>query len=96
MFILWYIFYMKRMQLPVIDIKKYGGKQVAIVAGKIVGAGDDTHALVKGVKKKFPHVTWREILLVSARAGRFSAVMLVAVSGARLFLPYMRPILRRA
>lgn len=69
MFILWYIFYMKRMQLPVIDIKKYGGKQVAIVAGKIVGAGDDTHALVKGVKKKFPHVTWREILLVSVPKG---------------------------
>ena len=60
---------MKSLNIPPIDVKKYGGKQVAIVGGKIVGAHDDTRALVEEVKKKFPQVTWQEILLVSVPKG---------------------------
>lgn len=60
---------MKKMQLPIIDVKKYGGKQVAIVDGKIVGVHNDTRVLVAEVRKKFPGVSWQEILLVSVPKG---------------------------
>jgi hypothetical protein len=31
---------------PIIDIKKYGGQQVAIVDGRIVAAGTDTEEVL--------------------------------------------------
>ena len=60
---------MKSTKLPVIDVKKYGGKQIAIMDGKIVGSDEDTRVLVEEVQKKFPQATWREILLVSVPKG---------------------------
>ena len=60
---------MKQFTAPIIDVKKYGGKQVAIVKGKIVASGTDTQELLKIVKKKMPHLTWRDILLVSVPRG---------------------------
>lgn len=56
---------MKRLQTPIIDVKKYGGKQVAIVRGKIVAAGRDTEEVLAEAKRKAPRATWRDILLVS-------------------------------
>lgn len=60
---------MRSLNIPPIDVKKYGGKQVAIVKGKIVGSGRDTRTLLREVKKKVPQATWREILLVSVPKG---------------------------
>lgn len=60
---------MKRAKLPVIDIKKYGGKQVAIVKGKIVASGVTTKEAVEKAKKKYPQANWQDILLVSVPKG---------------------------
>lgn len=54
---------------PVIDIKKYGGKQVAIVNGRIVTSGTDAGKILAGVKRRLPKTTWREVLLVSVPKG---------------------------
>ncbi len=60
---------MKQTSLPIIDIKKYGGKQVAIVAGKIIASGDTSGEVLRAAKRKLPHATWRDILLVSVPKG---------------------------
>lgn len=60
---------MNTRQLPIIDIKKYGGKQVAIVKGKIVASGTDTVKILADAKRRIPHATWRDILLVSVPKG---------------------------
>ena len=52
-------------KLPTIDIKKYGGQQVAIVDGKIVASGTDTEELLEEAKRRVPGTTWQDILLVS-------------------------------
>jgi len=56
-------------KMPTIDVKKYGGKQVAIVGGEIVASGTDTAELLKEVQSKMPQATWRDILLVSVPEG---------------------------
>lgn len=60
---------MKKLATPIIDVKKYGGKQVAIVKGKIVAAGADTRETLEQVKRRLPHAAWRDILLVSVPKG---------------------------
>ena len=60
---------MKTSTLPPINIKKYGGKQVAIVRGKIVASGIHTKAVLEQAKRNAPHATWQEILLVSVPKG---------------------------
>ena len=42
---------MKKPTIPIIDIKKYGGKQVAIVDGKIIASGQTLEGVIKRVKK---------------------------------------------
>lgn len=54
---------------PVIDIKKYGGKQVAIIKGKIVASGTDTDDVLKKAHCRFPRARWQDILLVSVPDG---------------------------
>ena len=39
---------------PIIDIKKYGGKQVAIVGNKIVASGRSTSSVLEKAKKSVP------------------------------------------
>jgi len=56
-------------KIPTIDVKKYGGKQVAIVEGEIVASGTDTAEILKEVQRKIPQATWRDILLVSVPEG---------------------------
>jgi hypothetical protein len=51
-------------KFPIIDIKKYGGKQVAIVNGKIVAWGMSTRDVLRKAQRKFPQRKWREITLV--------------------------------
>ncbi len=60
---------MKKFKIPVIDVKKYGGKQVAIVKGKIVASGTSAKAVLEGAKLRLPKTNWREILLVSVPKG---------------------------
>ena len=45
---------MKNFSTPTIDIKKYGGKQVAIVKGKIVASGRSTNGILRTAKKRVP------------------------------------------
>lgn len=56
-------------KLPIIDVKKYGGKQVAVVKGKIVASGTATESVLRKAKKAFPNAGWRDILLVSVPKG---------------------------
>lgn len=58
-----------KLTTPVIDIKKYGGKQVAIVKGKIVASGMDTNEALKKAHSQFPRARWQDILLVSVPEG---------------------------
>ena len=60
---------MKRNATPPIDVKKYGGKQVGILNGKIVAAGKDAQEVLGKVRKKFPATSWRDVLLVSVPKG---------------------------
>lgn len=60
---------MRKFRTPIIDVKKYGGSQVAIVNGKIVASGTDTVEVLKEAKRRIPHATWRDILLVSVPKG---------------------------
>ena len=45
---------MSKFATPVIDIKKYGGKEVALVRGKIIVSGRSTRAVLKRAKKLVP------------------------------------------
>ena len=60
---------MKNFSTPIIDIKKYGGKQVAIVKGKIVASGSTSTEVLQAAKKNQPNTRWQDILLVSVPAG---------------------------
>jgi hypothetical protein len=56
---------MKQTTLPIIDIERYGGQQVAVVDGKIVAAGIDTQAVIEEAKRQVPGITWQDIILIS-------------------------------
>lgn len=60
---------MKKFKIPIIDIKKYGGKQVAIAKGKIVSSGTDTREVLKKAKLRLPRANWQDILLISVPKG---------------------------
>jgi len=60
---------MKKLKIPIIDIKKYGGKQVAIAGGKIVASGTDTREVLKKAKLRLPRANWQDILLISVPKG---------------------------
>lgn len=60
---------MKKLLIPIIDIKKYGGKQVAIIKGKIIASGTDTREVLKKAKLRLPNASWRDILLVTVPKG---------------------------
>jgi len=60
---------MQKPNLPIIDVKKYGGKQVAIANGRIVASGTNTKILLDEAKRKLPQATWRDILLVTVPKG---------------------------
>lgn len=56
---------MKKHSIPTIDIKKYGGKQVAILNGKIVASGRTLEEVIQRVKKRFPLKPLNEIQIFS-------------------------------
>ena len=46
---------MKRSKkIPIIDVKKYGGKQVAILGNKIIASGNSLEEVLTKAKKKAP------------------------------------------
>jgi len=51
--------------LPIIDIKKYGGRQVAIAEGKIIAVGDTLAEVIRIAKKRFPRKPLNEIRIFS-------------------------------
>jgi hypothetical protein len=59
----------KGFKIPVIDIQQYGGRQVAIVGGKIVASGTNTKEVINLARKHLPKSTWRDILLVNVPTG---------------------------
>lgn len=56
---------MRRIKIPIIDVKKYGGKQVAIMNGKIIASGRTLAEVVELSKKHRPQRTLAEILIFS-------------------------------
>lgn len=51
----------KQTALPIIDVKKYGGKQVAIVNGRIAAVGQNLEEVVKKVRISMPKLPLGEI-----------------------------------
>ena len=51
----------RRIKTPIIDVKKYGGKQVAIVDGKIVATGRNLGDVIRRARKLFPQKPLHEI-----------------------------------
>ena len=60
---------MEKSKIPIIDIKKDGGKQVAIIKGKIVASGNTAEEVLKKIRKKIPLIKWQDIILVSVPKG---------------------------
>lgn len=60
---------MKQQTTPIIDVKKYGGKQIAIMRGRIMASGLTAREVLQKVKEKFPQATWRDVLLVTVPKG---------------------------
>ena len=56
---------MEKSPIPVIDIKKYGGKQVAIADGKIVATGRTLEEVIRRVKKLSPSRSLQEVKMFS-------------------------------
>ena len=50
-----------KLKIPTIDIKKYGGKEVAILNGKVIFAGKSLPDVIKILKKKMPAQPLREV-----------------------------------
>lgn len=56
---------MKKSNLPVVDVKKYGGRQVAIVDGKVVASGRTLSEVIKKAKSVFSSKPLHEIKVFS-------------------------------
>ncbi|OHA05994.1 MAG: hypothetical protein A3A28_05170 [Candidatus Sungbacteria bacterium RIFCSPLOWO2_01_FULL_47_32] len=56
---------MKKLQIPTIDIKKYGGQQVAVVDGKIIATGLTLKAVIEKARKQIPKRPLHEIKVIS-------------------------------
>lgn len=52
---------MKKNKTPIIDVKKYGGRQVAIVDGKIIASGRTLAHVIALARKRVPHRSLHDI-----------------------------------
>lgn len=50
-----------KLKIPTIDIKKYGGKEIAILNGKVVVAGKSLPDVIKILKKRMPSQPLRDV-----------------------------------
>jgi len=55
----------KQASFPVIDVKKYGGKQVAVVGGRIVASGRTLQEVLLRARRKAPSKPLHEIKIFS-------------------------------
>jgi len=55
----------KKSPIPTIDVKKYGGKQVAISDGKIIASGRTLEEVIKRVRKLVPSKPVQEVRIFS-------------------------------
>lgn len=60
---------MKNFPTPIIDVKKYGGKQVALVKGKIIASGFSTKEVLQKAKKKTAREDHDQIWLLTVPKG---------------------------
>ena len=51
--------------IPTIDIKKYGGKEVAILNGAIIAVGKSLPDVIRKLKKAKPRQALREVLFLT-------------------------------
>jgi len=56
---------MKQIKTPIIDVKKYGGKQIAVANGKIVAVGKTSQEVINLTKKHMPSKPLNEISIFS-------------------------------
>lgn len=52
-------------KIPTIDVERYGGKQVAIVDGKVIAAGRTLQAVIRLAQKRRPDRPLHEIRIFS-------------------------------
>lgn len=52
-------------KLPIIDVKKYGGKHVAIVGGKVIASGHTLEEVIRRARKRVPTKPLHEIKIFS-------------------------------
>lgn len=57
---------MKRdLKLPIIDVKRYGGRQAAIVDGKVIASGRTLDEVIRQARKRTPARPLHEIKIFS-------------------------------
>ncbi|MFH1462638.1 MAG: DUF5678 domain-containing protein [bacterium] len=56
---------MKKASIPTIDVKKYGGKQIAIADDKIIASGRTLEEVIRRVKKLIPSKPLQEVRIFS-------------------------------
>ncbi|TSC67764.1 MAG: hypothetical protein G01um101466_645 [Parcubacteria group bacterium Gr01-1014_66] len=56
---------MKKYKTPIIDVKKYGGKQVAIAGGHIIASGRTLEEVIRRAKMIAPQKPLSEIRIFS-------------------------------
>jgi len=54
---------MKRYTAPIIDIKKYGGKQVALFRGRVIASGKDSKEVLERALRRLPKKNRNEVWL---------------------------------
>jgi len=55
----------RKVIIPIINVKKYGGKQVAILDGKVIAVGQNLKDVITKVKKSRPSCSLSEIRIFS-------------------------------
>ena len=55
----------RRNKIPLIDVKKYGGKQVAIVGGKVIAVGNTLEEVILRARMRVPSRPLEEIKIFS-------------------------------
>lgn len=57
------------LRIPTIAVKKYGGKQVALVKGRIVASGETTIGVIERAKRRIPKKYHGEIWIFAVPRG---------------------------
>jgi hypothetical protein len=55
----------EQIKIPTIDVKQYGGKQVAILNGEIVASGDTSEEVLRRAQQEHPATSRSDIHLLA-------------------------------